>query len=88
MTTAIQLWLLTISVILEATVFLRHIFIARDGSLPLDWIIICGVLIGLALFPVLFVLRHGTRWPRLVASFLALYPALYIYTQVAHGIRA
>ncbi len=88
MTIAIQLWLLSISVIFEATVLFRQIFIGRDASLPVDWIIICGVLIGLALFPVLLVLRHGTRWPRVLASFLALYPALYIYTHVDHWIRA
>jgi hypothetical protein len=88
MTTAIQLLLLSISVILEATVVLRHIFIARDASLPLDWIIICGVLAGLSLFPVLLVLRHGTRWPRVLAGLLAVFPAFYIYAQVEQWIRS
>ena len=88
MTTSIQLWLLSISVIFQATVFLRHVFVGRDASLPLDWTIICGVLIGFTLFPILLVLRHGTRGPRVLAAFLAVFPAIYIYGQVTYWLQA
>lgn len=85
MTTSIQLWLLSISVILEATVFLRHLFV--PPTLGLDWTIICGVLIGLSLFPVLLVVRHGTPGPRVLAAILAILPTVYIYAQVTYWLQ-
>ena len=79
---SIQLCLLSISVIFEAKVFLDGIFVPRDAVLQLDLMIIRGVLIGLALLPVLIVLRHGTKWPRLCALILAVFPVLYISCQI------
>jgi hypothetical protein len=85
--TGIQLCLLSISLIFEATVFLRILFVGRDDWLPIDWRIICGVLIGASLLPVLIVLRHGGKGPRICAGLLVIYPAFYSYTQIANWIQ-
>ncbi len=82
MTTAIQLWLLSVSLIFEATVCFREVTLPRDGMRSTEMLLSDAVLVGLALWPVLTVLRHGTKWPRVCALFLAFMPALYIYGQV------
>ena len=83
MTTAIQFWLLGVSLIFEATVCFRELTLARHGIRSVEMMLSNTVLIGLALWPVLIVLRRGTKWPRACAVFLAFLPAFYIYGQVA-----
>jgi hypothetical protein len=86
MTTAIQLWLLSISLIFEATVFFYHLVNLRL-AVPLSWKFMAAFLIGLSLLPVLIVLRHGTPGPRMLAAGLAIIPAIYIYGQVTYWLQ-
>ena len=87
MTTSIQLWLLSISVIFEATVFFYHLLNHRL-AVPLSWKFTAAFLIGASLFPVLVVLRHGTAGPRVLAAILAIIPAVYIYGQVSYWLQS
>ncbi len=86
MTTAIQFWMLSASLILEVAVCFREVTLPRDAIRSAEMLISNAFLIGLTLLPVLIVLRHGTKWPRVCAVFLAFLPALYIYGQVAQWI--
>jgi hypothetical protein len=85
-TTAIQFCLLSISAIFEATVFFYHL-VNYPLAVPLSWKFTAAFLIGASLLPVLVVLRHGTPGPRMLASGLAIIPAVYIYGQVSYWLQ-